>query len=239
MSLSNFRVSLSRFMEGVKMAYADDGRIGPNDAPALRELAAKTHVPGLSRLVDLFASSDLPLAPHAARRGSGYAVKVLDFKPGVGAGFNANKLEATLGRPEGTGDQSGSLDVVSLGQGGQLTLELGRAVTRGLKVFENPFGADGKAVNPQPTKVEVYLEKEQRWVELKGDAGLKPVYANSENGISLRTHAAGGDEFLFKDSGITAGTAITRVRLTDRGTASVGPVGGGTAGADIDAVYGF
>ncbi len=231
-------VTLEQFNSGLKKALADDGRIGLNDVPALKDLAVRAGHPELATLVDRFHSGSATPAHQAKIEGAGYANQVVSFKPGTGGGFNGQHTEFALGRPEGSGGYQGSLHVVSLGTGGQMTLKLGRAVTGGLKVFENGIGPSGQAVNPEPAKVEVSPDGVQ-WFALQGTAGNATVEANSQNHIRAREGRAGGDVFHFSKSGIPAGTKIQFVRITDLGQ-SVGPGGaGGTAGFDLDAVYGF
>src|SRR5262249_55619727 len=69
---------------------------------------------------------------------------VVSFTPGQGAGFGQNKMPGVvLGPPQGQGDSSGSTDVVSLGNGGEIVLETGVTIVDGpgvdLIVFENAF----------------------------------------------------------------------------------------------------
>jgi hypothetical protein len=238
MKIAKPEASLKQFNDGLKKALGDDGRIGPNDAPALKKLAREAGLPQLAGLVDRLEENYVPPVRHEHNAGSGFAAQVVNFKPGPGGGFNSNHLDVVLGRPEGAGPSQGSLHVVSLGHGGHMTLKLGRPVTTGLKVFENGFGnKNGPAFDPELAKVEVSTDG-QSWHTLKGTAGHNTVQANSQNGIDVRTAAAGGDVFKFADSGIKGGTQIQFVRITDLGTSS-GPQSGGTAGFDLDAVYGF
>jgi hypothetical protein len=231
--------SLKALNDGIKAALSDDGRIGPNDAPALKKLARQAGLPELAKLVDRFKADYVAPPRHEHDKGSGYAMQVVSFKPGPGGGFNQNNLGVVLGRPEGAGPRAGSLHVVSLGKGGQMTLKLGRAVTHGLKVFENGFtnsARGGAAVDPELAKVEVSADG-KRWFALKGTAGHETVEKNSANHIDVRSKAAGGDVFKFRDAGIPSGTKVQFVRVTDSGTNPAGA--GGTAGFDLDAVWGF
>jgi hypothetical protein len=230
------KAALKALNDGLKAALSDDGRIGPNDAPALKKLAKKAGLPQLAKLVDAF-KTDLVAPPKPQHnKGTGYAMEVVHFTPGPGGGFNQNNLDLVLGKPEGGGASSGSTHVVSLGKGGQMTLKLGRAVTQGLKVFENGFGPNGKAIDPELAHVEVSPDGKQ-WFALKGTAGHNTVEKNSANHINVRTKAAGGDVFNFGDSGIPKGSKMQFVRITDTGKNMAGA--GGTAGFDLDAVWGF
>jgi hypothetical protein len=228
---------LSAFLDGIRLALADDNKIGTNDIPGLRALAKGTGVPSANALVDAFSkvATGPVLVPRGRADGTGYAKRVVQFQPGEGAGFNADHLEAVLGRPEGLGAFQGSLDVVSLGRGGSITVELGRAVGKGLVVFGNPFlKPDGQPFS-EPAKVEVSADL-KHWYPLVGTADRTPVYANRTNMIPCSSPQAGGDRFLFADAGIPWGTTIRYVRVTDLGQGSnASPTGG----FDLDAVYGF
>jgi hypothetical protein len=135
-----------------------------------------------------------------------------------------------LGPPKGNGAEQGSLDVVSLGNGGQVTVEFGgTGIVDGpgpdLIVFENAFFAAG---NPEEPFAELAT------VEVSNDgasfvafpctatalpygscAGWHPVYANpSENSIDpLDPDVAGGDAFDLADLGVTEARFV---RITDR-----------------------
>ena len=53
-----------------------------------------------------------------------YAAKVASFKPGLGSGYGASKMpQVVLGPPKGKGTLAGSMDVLSLGIGGEITLD--------------------------------------------------------------------------------------------------------------------
>jgi hypothetical protein len=229
------------FAQGLALALSDDGRVGPNDAPALRALAKKAGGAAQS-IVDQLEAKYEPPSRRDRLAGSGYAREVVAFAPGPGGGFNSNQLSVVLGRPEAAPSGQGSLHVVSLGQGGQITLKLGRAVEKGLAVFENALAhpQTKAALNPEPARVEVSADGHS-WHTLTGQAGRNPVFANSLNRIPVRTKAAGGDRFSFKDSGIPAGTKIQYVRITDLGSTSGGPSAPGstTRGFDLDAVFGY
>ncbi len=212
---------------GIQHAVSDDGRIGPNDVKALKALALQQGRPDLADVLEESAEPFSPRKRRQTRRSSGYALRVVDFKPGTGSDFNQDQLGLALGRPEGAGDAMGSLDVVSLGKGGQITLQLGRPVTRGVKVFENPFSAGGGVANPEPAQVEVSADG-ATWFTMKGQAGLNPVFLNSQNMLNPRSLDAGGDNFSFKKAGVPEGTQIEFVRITDSGS-----------NFDLDGVYGY
>jgi len=140
-----------------------------------------------------------------------YAVGVTTFEPGVGAGFGQDRLpDVVLGPPHGGGLAMGSRDVLSLGIGGSITLELGIDAIDGpgvdIVVFENPFLVGG--VGPafaEPATVSVSSDgstfvafpcaaTEAPYV---GCAGVAPVLADPErNAIDPTDPAlAGGDGF--------------------------------------------
>ena len=78
-----------------------------------------------------------------------FAGRVVSFTPGEFAGFGQEGLpHIVLGPPHGAGAGMGSLDVLSLGRGGDIVLELGLLLVDGpgvdLLVFENPFGTFGR-----------------------------------------------------------------------------------------------
>jgi hypothetical protein len=215
------------FSTALQQARSDDGVVGPNDVRGLKALATKLGRPDLRALVDSLEQPLPALERRQTRAGSGYGARIVRFEPGTGDKLNLDHPEVALGRPEGAGAAQGSLHVLGLGKGGRITLELGRAATRGLVVFENPFTQNGRVANPEPGRVEVSTDG-KRWVTLRGQAGLSPVFANSQNMISPRSKQAGGDRFSFADAGIAPGTEVRFVRITDLGK-----------GFDLDAVYGY
>ena len=95
-----------------------------------------------ARLALLLAAA-LPPSALLAQRPSPYASKVLHYAPGRGAFAPFNDPKKALGVPSGAGRTSGSLDVVTLGIGGSLTLGFARPITDGpgadFLVFENAF----------------------------------------------------------------------------------------------------
>ncbi|MFQ6047965.1 MAG: hypothetical protein ACE5K7_01205 [Phycisphaerae bacterium] len=94
----------------------------------------------------------LLLQPAAAERF--FATQVIEYAngPGVTPGEGFGLPERILGGPRGAGDYQASLDVLSLGVGGSVTLAFGDALTDrfitdapgpDLIVFENPFYVGG------------------------------------------------------------------------------------------------
>jgi hypothetical protein len=171
---------------------------------------------------------------------------VSDFSPGEGAGFGEEDYpEIIYGEPAGGGEGKGSLDVLSLGKGGSITVGFGGgAIADGpgadFIVFENAFSIGGNPDSPFKELGEVSVSADgETWVTFacakdaypyEGCAGWRPVLAGSAAGIdAFDPAAAGGDPFDLA----AVGLAVARfVRITD--LSNVG--GGGTAGFDLDAI---
>ncbi|MEB2286344.1 MAG: hypothetical protein OZ922_16900 [Myxococcales bacterium] len=186
---------------------------------------------------------------------------VVSFTMGQNGGYNAgaggtpNLLPGiVLGAPRGLGLNAGSLDVVSLGNGGSITVAFtDNRIIDGpgpdFTIFENAFESPGLGIFTEVGVVAV-SEDGVNFVEfphgaggqdLFGLAGRTPVYANVEtNAIDPRDPAvSGGDQFDLA----TVGLASARyLRITDPGAAidDVGnhfPTPGvGKSGFDLDAV---
>jgi hypothetical protein len=180
--------------------------------------------------------------------GAPYAIAVVSFTPGTGGGVGADQLpDVVLGPPHGGGTIRGDTDdVLSLGRGGVIVLELGQTIVDGpgtdLRVFENAFYAGGDPTAPFAEPGRVALSEDGvAWTEhpcdatgapaYAGCAGVHPVLSAPGNGIDPRSDAAGGDAFDLADFGLAR---AKYVRITDSG---VGPMGfDGTDGFDLDAV---
>ena len=171
-----------------------------------------------------------------------FANRVVSVKYGPGAGFGQDKMPGiVLGPPQGAGPDGGSLDVVSLGTGGEIVLafdglQLVDKPGPDLLVFENAFpgwpetgyvavSADGVTWHEWPCAWQDGAH------EFPGCAGVHAVLANSDNGVDptdpLR---AGGDAFDLAD--VTVTTA-RYVRIRDSGHNPTDPPG---AGFDLDAI---
>lgn len=165
------------------------------------------------------------------------------FGPGQTTG-QTSYPEPVLGPPRGGGCCAGSLDVVSLGNGGSVTLELGSTVVDGpgadFIVFENAFFAGGDPSQPFAELATVEVSSDgQSWLGYPcaataapygACAGWHPVFANElENDIDpLDPALAGGDAFDLADVGASGARFV---RITDRADL-VGPNGV----FDLDAV---
>lgn len=161
---------------------------------------------------------------------SPFVTRVADVAYGTGAGFGQDRLPGVVeGPPRGAGSWAGSLDVLSLGEGGSVVVELGQSIVDGpgpdFIVFENPFDIGGVPGKP-------YAELGTVAVSADGTtfhgfecvatsypygscAGWHPVLANPDvNGIDpLDPSAAGGDAFDLGDLKIDA---VRFVRISDR-----------------------
>jgi hypothetical protein len=172
-----------------------------------------------------------------------FADRVVSFCQGGGAGFGQERLPGVvLGPPRGGGNGSGSLDVLSLGNGGNIVLEFTDVVVVDgegvdLLVFENPFGPflergwvavsdDGITFHEFPCAA---ADADGRFA---GCAGVRPVSSTPENGVSATDPVvAGGDGFDLADVGLSRARFV---RIRDSGAnPNLGPL---SAGFDLDAV---
>lgn len=166
-----------------------------------------------------------------------FASAVTEVSYGTGAGFGQQNMPAVVyGPPKGSGAAAGSLDVVSLGLGGSITIELGVDVVDGpgadLIVFENPFVG---FLEPGQVAVSVdgttFVEFACDAATYVGCAGVTPVRASADNGTDpTDPAAAGGDAFDLADVSLARAHFV---RITDVGGVDTG---GGKAGFDLDAV---
>jgi hypothetical protein len=190
-----------------------------------------------------------------------WATALVAFDPGDGAGYGADGLPGVvLGPPDGGKATQGALDVVSLGLGGAITLELGCPINDGdgpdLFVYENPFAiAGGPRVFADPAEVAVSVDG-ATWATFPcvpppssvadddgpgGCAGMTPVSANGDNALT-GTVQGGGDAFdlaslagvVDSSDGAAVSGGVRFVRITDRSTGGAEP----NAGFDLDAVAG-
>lgn len=175
--------------------------------------------------------------------GPWFVASVVAFDAGVGGGRGSALLpDIVQGPPYGGGELQGSLDTLSLGRGGVITLELGIDVVDGpgvdLLVFENAFRT-GESVYAEWAEVSLSPDA-GFWVTfpcdpdagvVQGCAGWHPVFASPERGIDARDPAvAGGDPFNLAD------VALSRarfVRIRDLALTGGAPP---SAGFDLDAI---
>jgi hypothetical protein len=179
-----------------------------------------------------------------------YGASVESFEPGTGAGYNQDKLPGiVLGAPVGKGNQAGSLDVVSLGVGGEIVLAFGEVgIVDGpgpdLIVFENAFWPGGNATQVFYELGEVSVSEDgEAWAtfpcDSEGDgkgsfpgcAGWTPTLVyDAKTLVPLDPVQSGGDAFDLADVGLKHARFI---KIRDLQTL---PVGGTTTGFDLDAV---
>lgn len=179
-----------------------------------------------------------------------YAESVVAFVPGPGAGFGQDRFpDVVLGPPAGSGAGSGSLDVLSLGVGGEIVLAFGERdlVDRAgpdLVVFENPFwvGNDPTRVFAELGEVSVSTDGAS-WRsfpcdvtgagmgQFPGCAGWTPTRVYDPAELPLDPMNSGGDAFDLAEVGLER---ARYVRIRDLATTGQGP----SAGFDLDAVGG-
>lgn len=175
-----------------------------------------------------------------------FAIAAYDFKVGEKAGFGDDLFPGVvLGPPSSEGEESGSTDVLSLGVGGQLTLQFVGPVYDGegvdFIVYENPFRY-GDRVFSEPAQIAVSSNGTD-WIEFpcapenpapNGCAGYEPVLqcaGETDQSLSARAEC-GGDQFDLDTIGVEH---FEFVRITDR---SLSAPSGNTGGFDLDAVAG-
>lgn len=173
-----------------------------------------------------------------------FATAVEQFSPGEGAGFGADKMpDVVLGASQGHGVARGSMDVLSLGRGGQITLSFApRRIIDGqgddLVVFENSFwpGGNSAAVFAELGRVELSQDGEN-WHAFNcqkddlpplGCAGFSPSLECGDS-ASFEIEDCGGDAFDLADLDLDFAHFI---RITDLSFAGEEP----SAGFDLDAV---
>ena len=175
-----------------------------------------------------------------------YAIEVVTFTPGAGAGFGEDGFpEVVLGPPMGLGETVGSLDVLSLGVGGAIVLAFAEPIVDGagadFVVFENPFLVSGTA--------EVFAELGQVSVSDDGVtwtsfpcstdaprgtwetcAGWRPTLRYDPEIVRpVDPDVTGGDPFDLADIAVEQARFV---RIDDLATEGEAP----TAGFDLDAV---
>lgn len=180
---------------------------------------------------------------HAAPASS-FASSVVSFTPGTNAGYGADEMpEVVLGGPVSTGPDAGSLDVVSLGVGGEIVLAFDQAIIDGegadFIVFENAFRiGGGEKIFEEPGEVAV-SDDGQAWVAFPCDpaagehdqcAGIHPVNATDAPGYSATDPSvSGGDPFDLAAIGVERARFV---RIRDKSAGGAPP----NAGFDLDAV---
>jgi hypothetical protein len=177
-----------------------------------------------------------------------YASELVEFAPGAAAGYGQTDLPAVvLGPPTALGPDQGSLDVLSLGVGGEIVLGFGaRALVDGdgpdLIVFENAFYVGGDVTQVWSELGEVAVSEDglvwHTWPcaagasgpPWEGCAGWTPTQAFQRCAtLYLASTQTGGDAFDLAAVGLDSARFV---RIRDLGTSGVAP----SAGFDLDAV---
>jgi hypothetical protein len=177
---------------------------------------------------------------------SRFATSVESFTAGPGPTTGQSDLpDIVLGPPKGGGASVGSTDVVTLGNGGTITLGFApsRIVDRpgpDFIVFENAFDVGGDPNKPFAELATVEVSDDGQTFHAfpctataypyGSCAGWHPVFANADtNSIDPSDpRVAGGDAFDLADLGVTEARFV---RITDRVDLT------GTAGTfDLDAI---
>jgi hypothetical protein len=165
---------------------------------------------------------------------SPFITNVVAVDYGSGAGFGQSAFPVVVeGPPQGGGCCRGSLNVLTLGNGGSIVVELGQIIVDGpgadFIVFENAFDIGGDPQNPNadPGTVEISSDGLD-WVSFPCTstvfpfgqcAGWHPVFANGAGNVidPLDPTVAGGDPFDLADLPADAGVREARyLRITDR-----------------------
>jgi hypothetical protein len=186
-------------------------------------------------------------------RADRFITKVVSFTPGRCAGFGASEMpDIVLGPPVGAGSLQGSLDVVSLGIGGEIVLSFEpNAIVDGpgsdFIVFENAFYAGGDATQPYADPGEVSVSEDgDTWVTFPCEpgsaapygacAGWRPVHSAPGNGISpFDVERAGGDPYDLADVGVKTARFV-RIRDKASGACDGPPPRPNNSGFDLDAI---
>lgn len=173
-------------------------------------------------------------------RDTWFATEVVEAEFGEGQSFGRGAMPGVvLGPPRGGGCCKGSLDVVSLGNGGSVTVGFERTIVDGpgadFIVFENAFEFGGQ-VYAELATVEVSADGIE-WFAFPCTAtappfgtcaGWNPVHLDGVDGPP-DPKSAGGDPFDLADVGLQSARFV---RVTDR--ADLTPADGGSF--ELDAV---
>ena len=202
---------------------------------------------GAVEALALDSLAEVPIDCSAEQQPLPYASELIAFEIGDAGGYGSAKLpEIVLGPPRGGGHATGSLDVLSLGVGGEIVLGFGDRVLRDgpgvdLIVFENAFwvGGDPTVVWAELGEVSVstdgqrwytFLCEPERGITWEGCAGWRPVLSYDVcKHQPLDFSTTGGAGFDFADLDIDF---VRFVRIRDLATDGAAP----SAGFDLDAV---
>ena len=166
-----------------------------------------------------------------------FITEVIEVEFGEGAGFGQDQFPTIIyGPPLGGGENSGSLDVVSLGRDGYIIVGFDQLITDGngpdIIVFENVFiGWYETGIVSASMDGDTWFtwdcSPEDSDNEYPGCAGASPSLSHPDNCIDARDPSiAGGDAFDLADLGLSEARYI---RVTDSGFS-------GPGGFDLDAI---
>jgi len=178
-----------------------------------------------------------------------YARVASAFHEGASAGFGRERYpEVIFGPPQGKGSTAGSLDVLSLGVGGELVVDFGeRGILDGsgadFIVFENPFWPSGDSTSVYAELGEVSVSSDLlTWATFACDprgagqgrypgcAGWTPTLVYDPFAVvPLDPAVTGGDAFDLGELGVAR---ARYVRIRDLAQAGEGDA----AGFDLDAI---
>jgi hypothetical protein len=191
---------------------------------------------------------DASAPDSGAIRADRFITTVVSFTPGECAGFGASQMPTVvLGPPAGAGGLKGSLDVVTLGVGGEIVVSFEpNAIVDGpgpdFIVFENAFhpGGNPNNVDADPGEVSV-SEDSVTWKTYACTppngkcAGWHPVYSAPGNGVSpVDPVNAGGDAYDLSELGLTTARFV---RIRDKSSETCeGQPKPDKAGFDLDAI---
>lgn len=174
------------------------------------------------------------------------AQRVVALEVGDAGGLNAETVPSpALGLPQGAGETRGSTDVVALGAGGTLTLELAPPVVdlpgSDLVIYENAFVLAGSTDRFEEWAELAVSAEGERFTPFpcdrrsgEGCAGRAPVQPGSPDAGALT--ALGGDSFDLAELGLSE---VRFVRLTDvDGPQPNAWIAAPARGFDLDAVVG-
>jgi hypothetical protein len=236
---------------------ASDGAVSALDATAAGASGdASIPAPDAETVMDGSEPGDASQGTDALADGGGLApdrfvTGVVSFTPGPCAGFGEAGMPGIVeGPPKGGGAMQGSLDVVSLGVGGEIVLSFApNAIVDGpgpdFIVFENAFLIGGNAAKPYAEPGEVSVSDDgTTWATYPCTAtsypygqcaGWHAVYSAPGNGISpVDPATAGGEAYDLADVGLPHARFV---RIRDKSGETCPDAGGSnTDGFDLDAI---
>jgi hypothetical protein len=184
-----------------------------------------------------------------------FVTNVVSYMLGPCSGFGRDQMPTIVeGPPVGGGTLMGSLDVLSLGNGGEIIVSFEpNAIVDGpgvdFIIFENPFyiGGNPDHIYAEPAEVSV-SDDGVSWTSFtpctdttnsppyQDCAGIHPVLSNPDNGISpLDPKTAGGDPYDLATIGVKHAKYVRIVDKVIEDCPEAGPHLD-TNGFDLDAI---